>query len=74
MLQQFIPEMAQQSGYRAHGTGCQGTECVIEHLDMLPALKRSAGKQLYAQTTRDMHPGKNGYRVIGEAVAEYLKR
>lgn len=46
----------------------------IAHLDTLPALKQSAGKQLYAQTTRDMHPGKNGYRVIGEAVAEYLKR
>jgi hypothetical protein len=46
----------------------------IAHLDMLPALKQSVGNQLYAQTTRDMHPGKNGYRVIGEAVAEYLKR
>ena len=46
----------------------------IAHLDTLPVLKRSAGNQLYAQTTRDMHPGKNGYRVIGEAVAEYLKR
>jgi len=46
----------------------------IAHLDTLPALKQSVGNQLYAQTTRDMHPGKNGYRVIGEAVAEYLKR
>ncbi len=46
----------------------------IAHLDTLPVLKQSAGNQLYAQTTRDMHPGKNGYRVIGEAVAEYLKR
>jgi hypothetical protein len=46
----------------------------IAHLDTLPALKLSIGNQLYAQTTRDMHPGRNGYRVIGEAVAEYLKR
>jgi hypothetical protein len=46
----------------------------IAHLDTLPALKQSIGNQLYAQTTRDMHPGKNGYKVIGEAVAEYLNR
>lgn len=46
----------------------------IAHMDTLPALKQSVGDQLYAQTTRDMHPGKNGYKVIGEAVAEYLKR
>jgi hypothetical protein len=45
----------------------------IRYLDTLPALKHSVGSQLYAQTTRDMHPGKNGYRVIGEAVAEYIK-
>lgn len=46
----------------------------ISYLDTLPALKRSVGNQLYAQTTRDMHPGRNGYRVIGEAVASYLKQ
>ena len=46
----------------------------IAHVDTLPALKQSVGNQLYAQTTRDMHPGKNGYRVIGDAVSEYLKR
>jgi hypothetical protein len=50
------------------------TGAEIAHLDTLPALKQSVGNQLYAQTTRDMHPGKNGYRVIGEVVAEYLKR
>jgi hypothetical protein len=44
----------------------------ISHLDVLPALKQSVGNHLYAQSTRDMHPGRNGYRVIGEAVAEYL--
>lgn len=46
----------------------------IPYVDTLPAMKGAVTKKLYAQTTRDMHPGKNGYRVIGEAVAEYLKR
>lgn len=45
----------------------------IAYLDTLPKLSQSVGDQLYAQSTRDMHPGKNGYRVIGEAVAEFLK-
>lgn len=45
----------------------------IAHVDTLPALKQSIGDQLYAQTTRDMHPGKNGYKVIGQAVAQYVK-
>ncbi|MBX3300759.1 MAG: hypothetical protein KF693_00940 [Nitrospira sp.] len=44
----------------------------IAFVDTLPALRRSIKDQLYAQTTRDMHPGKNGYRVIGETVVEYL--
>jgi hypothetical protein len=44
----------------------------IAYMDTLPKLKQSVGDQLYAQTTRDMHPGKNGYRIIGEAVSEYL--
>lgn len=44
----------------------------IAFVDTLPALKRSIKDQLYAQTTRDMHPGKNGYRVIGDTVVEYL--
>jgi hypothetical protein len=46
----------------------------IPHVDTLPALKQAAEHGLYAQTTRDMHPSKNGYRVIGEVVAEYLKQ
>jgi hypothetical protein len=45
----------------------------IDYLDSLPPLKGSVANHLYAQTTRDMHPGKNGYRVIGEAVAEFLR-
>lgn len=46
----------------------------IPYTDTLPALKQSVGGHLYARTTRDMHPSKNGYRVIGEVVADYLKR
>lgn len=44
----------------------------ISYVDALPALRRSITNKLYAQTTRDMHPGTNGYRVIGEAVVAYL--
>jgi hypothetical protein len=45
----------------------------IAYLDTLSALKLSVGEQLYAHTTRDMHPNKNGYKIIGEAVAGYLR-
>lgn len=44
----------------------------IAYVDALPALRRSVKEKLYAQTTRDMHPGKNGYRVIGDTVVKYL--
>lgn len=50
------------------------TDNHIASVDPLPALQRSVGSGLYAISARDMHPGKNGYRVIGEAVAEYLKQ
>ena len=46
----------------------------IASVDPLPAMKRSVGQGLYAISAGDMHPGKNGYRVIGETVAEYLKQ
>jgi hypothetical protein len=46
----------------------------IAYVDPLPALKRSAGQGLYAASAGDMHPSRNGYRVIGEAVADYLKQ
>jgi hypothetical protein len=50
------------------------TDANIPYVDPLPALKRSVGQGLYASSAGDMHPNKNGYRVIGEAVAEYLKQ
>ncbi len=46
----------------------------IEFVDTLPGLKKSAGQGLYALSAVDMHPNRNGYRVIGEAVADYLKQ
>jgi hypothetical protein len=40
----------------------------------LPGLKKSIGEGLYARTANDMHPNRNGYRVIGQSVAEYLEK
>jgi hypothetical protein len=45
----------------------------VDYIDALPALRRDLTHQLYARTPRDMHPNRNGYRVLGELVAEYLK-
>ena len=50
------------------------TQNNIPYVDTLPALEKSVGQGLYARTAGDMHPGKNGYRVIGEAVADRLKQ
>jgi acetyltransferase AlgX (SGNH hydrolase-like protein) len=44
----------------------------IRYVDVLPALKNAVEKELYVRSGRDMHPGKNGYRIIGEAVAKAL--
>lgn len=44
----------------------------IAYVDVLPALREARSKQLYARTPNDMHPGANGYRVIGEAIAAAL--
>jgi hypothetical protein len=50
------------------------TDTKIPYVDPLPELQRSAGQSLYAASAGDMHPSKNGYRVIAEAVAEQLKQ
>jgi hypothetical protein len=46
----------------------------IEYVDTLPVLRKKVGQQLYARTAADMHPGANGYRVIGEEIAAGIKR
>jgi len=46
----------------------------IPYVDGLPALRRGVSNHLYTPSDRDMHPAKNGYGVIGEAVAEFLKK
>lgn len=41
----------------------------IHYVDPLPALKQSVQHELYVHTTQDIHPNKNGYKVIAEAIA-----
>jgi len=48
-------------------------ESGIDYIDTLPDLRREAGKELYARTDKDMHPNRNGYRVIAETVYRSLK-
>lgn len=45
----------------------------IPYVDTLPALRHAVGNGLYAPTTEDMHPGRNGYKVIGDTVAEFTR-
>jgi len=49
------------------------TDAGIQYVDVLPGLKSSLATQLYARTAADMHPGKNGYRVIAEEVSRELQ-
>ncbi|MGA8868106.1 MAG: SGNH/GDSL hydrolase family protein, partial [Candidatus Sulfotelmatobacter sp.] len=44
----------------------------IPYVDPLPALRASVENQLYARSAGDMHPGKNGYRVIAQAAFAVL--
>jgi hypothetical protein len=46
----------------------------ISHIDALPALRRKSAHRLYTRSDGDMHPNRNGYRVIGEAVAEFFAK
>ena len=46
----------------------------IGYVDTLPAMKRSVEVGLYASSAGDMHPNKNGYRVIAESIAAALKQ
>jgi acetyltransferase AlgX (SGNH hydrolase-like protein) len=46
----------------------------IAYVDALPALRRRVTEQLYTRSDGDMHPNKNGYRVIGEVVGEFIRQ
>ena len=46
----------------------------ISYIDTLPALRNSLSQELYARTAADIHPNRNGYRLIGEVVYEGLKQ
>lgn len=50
------------------------TDTKIPYVDALPALQKSVQQGLYARSAGDMHPNKNGYRVIAETVFEALKK
>ena len=45
----------------------------IPRIDTLDALRRDVSNQLYTHSDRDMHPGRNGYHVIGDTVAHFLE-
>jgi hypothetical protein len=45
----------------------------IPRIDTLEALRRDVSDQLYTHSDRDMHPGRNGYHVIGDTVARFLE-
>jgi hypothetical protein len=48
-------------------------EAQIPYVDTLPALRAAVGDGLYAPTTEDMHPARNGYKVIGDTVAAFTR-
>ncbi len=50
------------------------TESNIPYVNPLPALQKSADQVLFARSAEDMHPNKNGYRVIAGAVSERLNQ
>jgi hypothetical protein len=46
----------------------------IPYVVTLSALRERVTEQLYYRGPADMHPGPNGYRVIGETVARFLRQ
>jgi hypothetical protein len=48
-------------------------EMNIRYVDTLPALQRaSETERIYIESGVDMHPNRNGYRVIAEVLSEVL--
>jgi len=45
----------------------------IRYVDLLPALEAASEVEpIYVESATDIHPNRNGYRVIAEALAQYL--
>lgn len=47
-------------------------EARIGYVDALPALRGAVEHEIYARAATDMHPNKNGYKVIAEAISAAL--
>jgi hypothetical protein len=46
----------------------------IRYVDLLPAMEKASDREkIYIYAATDMHPNKNGYRVIAETLSECLK-
>ena len=73
-LEAVIDNLLVNEGVALQQTFAFLTDSNIAYVDPLPALKRSVREGLYASSAGDMHPNKNGYRVIAEAVSEALKQ
>ena len=47
----------------------------IEYIDLLPIMQRSIKRdKIYLNSAVDMHPNKNGYRVMAEEIARYITK
>jgi hypothetical protein len=73
-LDDVIDNLLVNEGVALQQTFAFLTNSNIAYVDPLPALKRSVSEGLYASSAGDMHPNKNGYRVIAEAVSQALKQ
>jgi len=45
----------------------------ISFVDLLPPLEKASESETIYNGASDMHPNKNGYRVIAQAISQYLK-
>jgi hypothetical protein len=73
-LRDVIDKVLENEAMAREKTFARLNELGIPYVDALPAMKRAAEQHLYAETGDDVHPGRNGYRVIAEAVFESMKR
>ncbi len=68
-----VPDLISNEGRAREALFAFLTENHIPSVDVLPALREaSAREKLYTPSAFDMHPGKNGYRVMAETIARAL--